>query len=170
MQQRPGRRLGAGAVALVAAAVILVAAQDHAPPGAIPPIWPIPVTVFAAVAFATAGHTAVTGRLRPNTVLATTAVVLVAILATAPTFDYTRHSPSAFYYVVALGTLPAGFGAALKHQRSRLTGALAATALVVAVAGGAVNGSWSVPEFVGIHAAASFPTAALGYALTAGES
>jgi len=167
VQQRRGRRTVAGAVALVAAAVILVAARDHAPPGAIPPIWPTPVTVLAALALATATHAAVTGRLRPNRVSATTAVVLLAVLATAPTFDYTWHSPSAPYFVVGLGALPAALGAAVKSREPRLTAALAGAALLVAVAGGAVNGGWSVPEFVGVHAAATLPAAAIGYALTA---
>jgi len=167
VQQHRRRRLAAGAVAVAAAAAILVAARDHAPPGAIPPVWPYPVTVVAALALATAAHAAVTGRPRPRTAPATAAVVLLAALATAPTFDYTWYSPSAPYFVVGLAALPAAVGAAAKHQQSRLGGALAATALLVGVAGGVVSGGWSVPEFVGVHAVASFPAAALGYALAA---
>lgn len=165
MQHR--RRTVAVAVALGAAAVILVAARDNTPAGAIPPLWPYPVTVLAALALPTAAHTAVTGRRRPTSVRVTTAVVVLAVLATAPTFDYTWRSPSAYYFLVALGALPASFGATVKTQSFRLTGVLAVTSLVVAVAGGVANGSWTVLEFVGIHAAASLPAAGLGYALTA---
>ncbi|SEW16324.1 hypothetical protein [Halobacterium jilantaiense] len=169
MQHRRGRRLVAAAVVVVAAAAILVAARAQSPPGAVPDIWPYPVTVLAAVALATAGHVAVTGRLRPTTVSATTAIALAAVVATAPTFDYTWDSQSAVYFVFGLGALPAAAGAALKRQESSLTRALVATALVTAVVAAVVNGSWSLPEFVGIHLAASLPVAALGFAFTVRE-
>lgn len=161
------RRLIAGTVAVAAVAVVAIAASVEAPSGdAIPPIWPLPATVLGAAAFALGVHTLVTDRLRPVSVAATAVTVLLAVLATAPTFNYTWHSPSASYLLLGVTVLPAALGAAVKRANRRLVWILGAAVVALGVVAGVWNTSRSVPAGLAVHLVRSVPAGLVGYALT----